>query len=105
QYSLEVAVRAAGRERRRRQDLVIHVGDYLYRQSACPPGDAGCAGSPYGDDWPTWKADFFAPAAPALLARRGSWYVAITKSASAREQAISACSMPRPPPRRRPAST
>jgi predicted phosphodiesterase len=49
-------------------DLVIHVGDYLYRQSACPPGDAGCAGSPYGDDWPTWKADFFAPAAPALLA-------------------------------------
>jgi hypothetical protein len=49
-------------------DLVIHVGDYLYRQSACPPGDAGCARSPYGDDWPTWKADFFAPAAPALLA-------------------------------------
>jgi predicted phosphodiesterase len=49
-------------------DLVIHVGDYLYRQSACPPGDAGCAGSPYGDNWPTWKADFFAPAAPALLA-------------------------------------
>jgi predicted phosphodiesterase len=49
-------------------DLVIHVGDYLYRESACPPGDAGCARSPYGDDWPTWKADFFAPAAPALLA-------------------------------------
>ena len=48
-------------------DLVIHVGDYLYRESACPPGDAGCARSPYGDDWPTWKADFFAPAAPALL--------------------------------------
>ena len=49
-------------------DLVIQVSDYLYRQSACPPGDAGCARSPYGDDWPTWKADFFAPAAPALLA-------------------------------------
>jgi hypothetical protein len=49
-------------------DLVIHVGDYLYRQSACPAGDAGCARSPYGDDWPIWKADFFAPAAPALLA-------------------------------------
>jgi hypothetical protein len=48
-------------------DLVIHVGDYLYRES-CPPGDAGCARSPYRDDWPTWKADFFAPAAPALLA-------------------------------------
>src|SRR2546430_2410752 len=49
-------------------DLIIHVGDYLYRESACPPGDAGCARSPHGDDWPTWKADFFAPAAPALLA-------------------------------------
>jgi hypothetical protein len=49
-------------------DLVIHVGDYLYRESACPPGDAGCARSPYGDDWATWKADFFAPAAPTLLA-------------------------------------
>jgi predicted phosphodiesterase len=49
-------------------DLVIHLGDYLYRESACPQGDAGCARSPFGDDWPTWKADFFAPAAPALLA-------------------------------------
>jgi calcineurin-like phosphoesterase family protein len=49
-------------------DLVIHVGDYVYRESACPPHDQGCKGSPYGDDWATWKADFFAPAAPALLA-------------------------------------
>src|SRR5215831_8487936 len=54
-------------------DLVIHVGDYLYRESACPPRDAGCARSPYGDDWPTWKADFFAPAAPAL--RAAPWIV------------------------------
>ena len=49
-------------------DLVIHVGDYLYRYSACPARDTGCARSPHGDDWPTWKADFFAPAAPALRA-------------------------------------
>jgi hypothetical protein len=49
-------------------DLVIHVGDYVYRESACPQGDKGCKGSPHGDDWATWKADFFAPAAPALLA-------------------------------------
>jgi hypothetical protein len=49
-------------------DLVIHVGDYLYRESACPARDTGCARSPYGDDWPTWNADFFAPAAPALRA-------------------------------------
>jgi hypothetical protein len=42
--------------------------DYLYRESACPANDTGCARSPHGDDWPTWKADFFAPAAPALRA-------------------------------------
>jgi hypothetical protein len=54
-------------------DLVIHVGDYLYRESACPPRDAGCARSPHGDDWPAWKADFFAPGAPAL--RAAPWIV------------------------------
>jgi len=56
-----------------RPDLIIHVGDYLYRESACPAGDSGCARSPYGDDWPTWNADFFAPAAPAL--RAAPWIV------------------------------
>lgn len=47
-------------------DLVIHVGDYHYRETPCPPGNAGCAGSPYGDNWQTWNADFFAPASPLL---------------------------------------
>ena len=49
-------------------DLVIHVGDFIYRESPCPTGDAGCKGSPHGDDWPTWRADFFAPAEPLLAA-------------------------------------
>lgn len=49
-------------------DLVIHVGDYIYRESPCPPGDKGCKGSPYGDNWRTWRADFFAPARPLLAA-------------------------------------
>ena len=49
-------------------DLVIHLGDYLYRESPCPPGNAGCASSPYGDNWESWNADFFAPAAPLLAA-------------------------------------
>jgi hypothetical protein len=48
--------------------LVIHLGDYLYRESACPPGNQGCAGSPWGDNWTTWKADFFDPAQPLLAA-------------------------------------
>ncbi|MBV9761097.1 MAG: metallophosphoesterase [Acidobacteriaceae bacterium] len=48
-----------------RPDLIIHVGDYLYRESKCPVPSAGCEG-PYGDNWLTWNADFFAPAAKAL---------------------------------------
>ncbi len=47
-------------------DLIIHVGDYLYRESPCPEGNAGCANTPYGDKWATWNADFFRPAASAL---------------------------------------
>jgi len=49
-------------------DLVIHVGDYHYRESPCPDGLADCAGSPwgYGDD--AWQADFFAPARSLLAA-------------------------------------
>jgi hypothetical protein len=49
-------------------DLVIHVGDYYYRESPCPMGNAGCAGSPHGDNWASWNADFFAPVAPLLKA-------------------------------------
>ena len=45
-----------------RPDLVIHVGDYHYRENACPAGNAGCAGSPWGYGWDTWEADLFAPA-------------------------------------------
>lgn len=47
-------------------DLVIHVGDYYYREDPCPSGNRGCSGSPHGDNWAAWKADFFDPAAPLL---------------------------------------
>lgn len=49
-------------------DLVIHVGDYYYREDACPAGNKGCKNSPHGDNWAAWKADFFEPAAPLLEA-------------------------------------
>ena len=52
----------------RRPDLVIHVGDYYYRESACPAGNSGCAGSPHGDNRASWQADFLDPAAPLLAA-------------------------------------
>jgi hypothetical protein len=58
----QVAALAAAR----RPDLVIHVGDYYYRETPCPAGNAACAGSPYGDRWATWKAEVFDPAAPLL---------------------------------------
>lgn len=49
-------------------DLVIHIGDIHYRESPCPAGDGGCAGSPWGYGYDAWKADLFAPAAPLLAA-------------------------------------
>ena len=44
--------------------LVVHVGDYLYREHACPQVFANCAGSPHGDDAAAWYADFLTPSAP-----------------------------------------
>ncbi|MEO8751797.1 MAG: metallophosphoesterase [Casimicrobiaceae bacterium] len=54
-------------------DLVIHVGDYHYRESACAPGNAGCAGSPWGYGWDAWQADFFQPSV--ALTAAAPWIV------------------------------
>lgn len=51
-----------------RPDLVIHVGDYHYRENACPATAPGCAGSPWGYGWDAWRADFFDPARALLAA-------------------------------------
>src|SRR5580704_13568530 len=59
-----IANRAAAKQ----PDLVIHVGDYYYRETACPPDHAGCAGTPHGDNWDAWRADFFDPAEKLLTA-------------------------------------
>jgi calcineurin-like phosphoesterase family protein len=48
-------------------NLVVHVGDYHYRESPCPPGyEQDCGGSAYGDIWKAWQEDFFDPAKPLL---------------------------------------
>lgn len=60
--------RNAASAARLKPDLVVHVGDYHYRESPCPPVGAGCAGSPWGDNWAAWRVDFFEPAAPLLAA-------------------------------------
>jgi hypothetical protein len=42
-------------------DVVLHVGDFHYRETACPLDNKGCAGTPFGDTWDVWRADFFQP--------------------------------------------
>jgi hypothetical protein len=42
---------------KRKPDVLVHVGDYIYREVA-----------PYGDNWDTWMLDFFKPAKPLLEA-------------------------------------
>lgn len=42
-------------------DLVIHVGDYHYRESPCAAGNNECADSPWGYGFDAWQADFFEP--------------------------------------------
>ena len=59
----EVATRAAAGT----PDLVIHVGDYLYREQSCS-GVANCPAGPAGDTLETWEADFFTPARKLLRA-------------------------------------
>jgi hypothetical protein len=47
-------------------DLIVHVGDYHYRENACPDDQPQCKGSPWGYGWDAWNADFFAPGAALL---------------------------------------
>jgi hypothetical protein len=46
-------------------DLVIHVGDYLYRESC---GRSACEDTQTGYGWDVWNADFFTPSAPLFAA-------------------------------------
>lgn len=48
-----------------RPDLVIHVGDYLYRESCGVPA---CENMRTGYGWDVWNADFFTPSAPLFAA-------------------------------------
>jgi hypothetical protein len=47
-------------------DLVIHVGDYHYRETACPAGIPGClkkngTSTTWANTWFAWEEDFFKP--------------------------------------------
>jgi hypothetical protein len=59
----------AGQAASEKPQLMIHVGDYLYRESPCPDDLQNfCANTPEGDNWASWDADFFKPAAKLLAA-------------------------------------
>ena len=60
-------------------DMILHVGDYLYREST---GTDGTTCDPYnpargwihcGDNWPAWEDEFFAPAQAGGLLSRAPW--------------------------------
>ena len=44
-------------------DLVIHVGDYHYREDQCPGAPYNCEG-PWGRGYDVWRDDFFRPSRP-----------------------------------------
>ena len=60
--------RVAAAAAAKKPDLVIHVGDYHYREHACPGDNPKCRGSPWGYGWDAWNADFFVPARDLLAA-------------------------------------
>lgn len=70
---------------RARPDLIIHVGDYYYRERACPTDDQDKCGDspappsrvPFIDSAAGWRADYLDPASPLfsvapILAVRGN---------------------------------
>ena len=78
----------------RHPDLVIHVGDYHYRETPCPADRAGCAGSPYGDNWAVWQKRLLRSGrASAGGGALGSWCAATTRFVAAAGMAGSVCSI------------
>ncbi len=65
QYPFPVIAAAAAAMK---PDLVLHVGDYHYRENACPADQPQCAGSPWGYGYDVWNLDLFQPGAPLLAA-------------------------------------
>ena len=50
------------------KSFILHVGDFHYRENPCIDSSTECGTSPYGDNWATWREEFFEPAKPLLLA-------------------------------------
>lgn len=42
--------------------LILHLGDYYYREAPCKGSSENCGKTPYGDRPDAWQAEFFGPA-------------------------------------------
>ncbi len=49
-------------------DLLVHVGDYYYRENNCPPSMTKCQNR-WGDTSMSWDADWFSPGKPRVRGR------------------------------------
>ena len=49
-------------------DLVIHVGDFHYREAPCPGINPLCTRDIAGDNWTSWQQDFITPVTPLFSA-------------------------------------
>ena len=47
---------------RQSPSLILHLGDYYYREAPCKGSNEDCVRAPYGDRPETWRAEFFGPA-------------------------------------------
>lgn len=52
-------------------DLVLHLGDYFYREAPCKASAVPCIAGLFGDREETWRADFLTPARDLL--RQAPW--------------------------------
>jgi hypothetical protein len=50
------------------KSFILHVGDFHYRENPCIDSSTRCGASPFGDNWATWREEFFEPAKRLLLA-------------------------------------
>ena len=46
----------------KRPDLILHLGDYYYREMPCQGSSTNCVPGPFGDREEAWRAEFFTPA-------------------------------------------
>ena len=65
-----------------RPDVIIQVGDYLYREEPCPHGNPGCQGSPFGQNWATGMRTSSPQRRRRLKRRPGSSSAATTNCAA-----------------------